>query len=454
MRQPFKSVHLTNYYHKTSGGISTAYNKLLEAANRHQRLVRLIVPGEKEETEDIGEFGKIYYVAAKPFPLFDKRYRVLMPQSYIQNQAPVRKILTAEKPDMIEICDKYTLTMLAGMIRQGYQKELNRPMLVGLSCERMDDNVRAHVTKGNLGNWFSRKLMGNYNFPMFDFYLANSNYTAQELFDSVPSPENPTGANAFFNFCWRFFNAAQIPINERVFVAPCGADSEYFRPERRDTNFRKQILSENDLPDSSKLLLYAGRISPEKNVGLLADLMKILSKDSKNDFRLIIAGDGPKAAWLKEEVEKFADGKIKFLGHLDKEKLADVYANSDVFVHPNPREPFGIGPLEAMASGLPVVAPNSGGLLTYSTDQNSWLCEPTAENFANAICNVILEENTRNIKINNALTTVREFTWEKSTDSIFEIYDRMYVDFQARRDFYVSQDAKKIDFAKQLKFKN
>src|SRR5687768_15346307 len=63
-RMTIKSVHLTNYYHKDSGGISTAYNKLLEGANRHRRYVRLVVPGEESRTEEIGEFGRIYYVKA------------------------------------------------------------------------------------------------------------------------------------------------------------------------------------------------------------------------------------------------------------------------------------------------------------------------------------------------------------------------------------------------------
>jgi hypothetical protein len=59
-----KSVHITNYYHKDSGGISTAYNKLLEAGNSHGRHVRLIVPGETNSVENVGEFGKIYFVKA------------------------------------------------------------------------------------------------------------------------------------------------------------------------------------------------------------------------------------------------------------------------------------------------------------------------------------------------------------------------------------------------------
>ncbi len=63
-----------------------------------------------------------------------------------------------------------------------------------------------------------------------------------------------------------------------------------------------------------------------------------------------------------------------FYGHVGaRETLARLYASCDVFVHPNPREPFGIGPLEAMASGVPLVAPAAGGLLSYANDTNAWL---------------------------------------------------------------------------------
>lgn len=101
-----KSVHLTNYYHKNSGGISTAYDRLLEATNRHRRFVRLIVPGAEGAQEEIGECGRIYYVKAKPAPLFDKRNRLMPPFHYIQGETPIRKILESEMPDMIEVGEK------------------------------------------------------------------------------------------------------------------------------------------------------------------------------------------------------------------------------------------------------------------------------------------------------------------------------------------------------------
>ena len=140
-QQPLKSVHITNYYHKNSGGISTSFNNLLAAAARHRRLVRLIVPGETEAIEDVNEYARIYYVPAKYSPVFDKRYRLILPWQYMSNDSLIRKILLEEKPDLIEVTDKYTISMLGAMIRIGKFKQLGRPMLVHFSAERMDDKM-------------------------------------------------------------------------------------------------------------------------------------------------------------------------------------------------------------------------------------------------------------------------------------------------------------------------
>jgi glycosyltransferase involved in cell wall biosynthesis len=433
-----KSVHLTNYYHKNSGGISTAYNQLLESANRHKRLVSLIVPAVESKVEIIGEFGKIYYVKAETFPFFDHRYRVLLPYKYIFEDSPIRKILADEMPDIIEICDKYSISLLAGIIRKGYQKELERPMLVHLSCERMDDNIASYVSRGKLGRWFARRFMSNFNFPMFDFYTANSEYTAGELFDSLLPVNNINRSCKFFELCLKFFNAAKLPIRERVFINQCGVDLQTFTKKRQSKIKRKSLLDELGIPESATVLFYAGRISPEKNVKILAEIMKILADDKTHDFRLVIAGNGPKKEWLEGELEKTRKDRAYFIGHLgDKTRLADIYANTDVFIHPNPREPFGIGPLEAMASGTAVIAPNSGGLLSYANQDNAWLVGPNAVDFATEIKKIVDFPREREIKIENALRTVEKFTWEIATDNIFKNYDQMYTQFTSQREQFV-----------------
>lgn len=201
------------------------------------------------------------------------------------------------------------------------------------------------------------------------------------------------------------------------------------------------------IPADSAVLLYAGRISPEKNIDLLLDVMSELADDKKRDFRLLIAGAGPQAEPLNEKAEAMFPGKMIQLGHLDKDTLSDYYANADVFIHPNPKEPFGIAPLEAMASGVPTVAPNSGGILSYATNDNAWLVEPTGEAFAVAIREVMDDPELRNSKIESALETVRANTREASTDRLFATYDQMWDDFNARRELFTDIEmSKEFDF--------
>ena len=412
--------------------------------------MRLIVPGEVETVEEVNDYAKIYYVPAKQSPVFDKRYRIMMPWQYMPGDSIIRRILLAEMPQMIEVTDKYTLSMIGAMVRLGKFKQLNRPMLVHFSCERMDDNIGSFLSGGNSGKWLARRLMGNYNLPSFDYHIANSPYTADEFYKSFEKSENPRRSNWFFNKCWQFFKAPRMPIEERIFVCPRGVDVKQFSPNRKSEAVKTEMRQKANIPEDATILLYAGRISPEKNIGLLPDLMEILAKDKK-DYRLLIAGAGPQAEWLQEETDKRIPNKIIQLGHLDKETLANYYANCDVFVHPNPKEPFGIAPLEAMASGVPTVAPNAGGLLSYATDENIWLAEPNAKDFAAKIREITENPENTQTKIANALETAEQNTREASTDFLIATYDKLYEDFQRRNELFTNREkAGKFDFVDKL----
>lgn len=445
-----RSVHITNSYHKQSGGISTSYNNLLAAAEKRQRVLSLIVPGETESVEVLGEFTKIYYVPAKNSPIFDRRYRVMMPWQYMLHGSPIRKILLEEMPDIIEVTDKYTLSMIGPMIRTNQFKKLGRPMLVHFSCERMDDNIATFLPGGKFGKFFSNFLLRNYHLPAFDFHLANSVYTAEEFYDAVATKSRLS--KWFMNKCWNLFRAPRAPIEDRIHVCPRGVNIQKFNEERRSDQIRRKLCTRAGIPESAALLFYAGRLSPEKNVGLLLDLMVRLARDNDRDYRLLIAGDGPKSKWLANHTQKLIPGKIVLLGHLGKDELAELYANADVFVHPNPREPFGIAPLEAMASGLPLVAPNSGGILSYAHDENAWLSVPTAEAFAGSVKDALDNAELRAKRVANAKLSVSQNTSEISANRLLDTYDRLYDMFRnSRRTFVGDGVSVRFDFAEVAK---
>ncbi|MGE0393702.1 MAG: glycosyltransferase, partial [Vicinamibacterales bacterium] len=178
----------------------------------------------------------------------------------------------------------------------------------------------------------------------------------------------------------------------------------------------------------STLLLYAGRLSPEKNLPLLTDALARLTERG-GDFRLVVAGDGPGTSRLRDLASGPLAGRILLCGSQPRKALAALYASADVFVHPNPREPFGIAPLEAMASGVPVVAPAAGGVLTYANAGNAWLADPEPAAFASAIRSAA-RGNPRRIRA--AQATVRQFSWSRAAHRHFEAYDAAWTAIAGR----------------------
>ncbi|WP_260855786.1 glycosyltransferase family 1 protein [Curtobacterium sp. 9128] len=132
-----------------------------------------------------------------------------------------------------------------------------------------------------------------------------------------------------------------------------GVDTELFHPSRRDSAhvraFRRRIA-----PRGETVVGYVGRLAPEKEVERLAELGGIPG------IRVVVAGGGPSRQVLERRLRHL---DVTFTGPLRGDALADAYAALDVFVHTGPAETFGQTLQEAHATGLPVVAPASGGPL-------------------------------------------------------------------------------------------
>src|SRR5262245_2790115 len=169
------SLHITNAYHPSSGGIRTFYNALLEAADRERRRVRLLVPGPETRVEEVGQFGRIYFVRAPLAPVFDRRYRLILPWRFMPGlRGHVIRILEHERPDLVEICDKYSLPYLAAMLRKRWHPRVPRPLLAGLTCERFDDNMAAFCSASRPARAFTRWYIRHIYGPPFDVHIANS----------------------------------------------------------------------------------------------------------------------------------------------------------------------------------------------------------------------------------------------------------------------------------------
>ena len=399
-----KTLHITNSYHPSSGGIRTFYHELLNAANRHRRLVRLVVPAAETSMEQVGEFGRIYHIAAPNSPFLDKRYRWLLPHTYAwPYNSTLRQVLASERPDLVEVCDKFWLLYLSGALRRGWIPGVAVPTMVGLSCERLDDNVASYVSDSRALNYICRCYMRWCYVPRFDYHVAVTDYTGDEIKGLLPDR-----------------------MKGRFVIAPMGVDFDKLSRAPDAVGLRRRLLEQARGNQNTVLLLYAGRLSPEKNLGILPAMMKLLAERKSPDYRLVVVGDGPSHRELRRALDQLAPGQSLFLGQLQQEELVETYHAADVFVHPNPREPFGIAPLEAMAAGMALVAPASGGILTYANSENAWLTEPTPSAFAEAVHGISFEPETRGQKIAKARRTAEQHSWHRVTDSYFQMYDHLH----------------------------
>ncbi|NOT46086.1 MAG: glycosyltransferase [Acidobacteria bacterium] len=394
------TLHLTNAYHPSSGGIRTFYTALLEAADRDGRRAVLVVPGERSRVHQVGRHARIYELAAPRALAFDRRYRLLLPHRYLPwAHTDLLRILEREQPQVVEICDKYALPYLAALLRKGWMRHVRRPVLVGLSCERFDDNMSAYLSRSDGARAFTRWYIRHIYGPPFDVHVANSGYTADELRDALP--DRPPGF---------------------IRTLPMGVDAEAFGSWRADADLRSRLLARLGAGEEATLLFYAGRLSPEKNVGLLLETLRELVARGTADYRLVLAGDGPMVEQVRIATAATLAGRVLLCGNLDRDTLAACYATCDVFVHPNPREPFGIGPLEAMASGIPVVVPCAGGVLEYATSANAWLALPEPRAFADAVEAARLRDPDR---LAAARETAYRYRWANVTRRFFDFYDTL-----------------------------
>jgi glycosyltransferase involved in cell wall biosynthesis len=234
---------------------------------------------------------------------------------------------------------------------------------------------------------------------------------------------------AILAYMKKFHNAAQttmVPTTQlqrelaasgfkRLAVVPRGIDTHLFSPAHRSAALRSKWGAD----DKTRVLLYVGRLAVEKNLGLVIQSYRSL-KLQHPDIKLVLVGDGPMRAELEQ---KHAD--IVFAGFRTGEDLAQHYASADIFAFASKTETFGNVTIEAMASGLAVVAfrhAAAGELITSGV--NGVLADPLHERSFEVAINGLLEDSTLVHAMGvKAALRARALGWPavvEQTESIFE----------------------------------
>jgi glycosyltransferase involved in cell wall biosynthesis len=177
---------------------------------------------------------------------------------------------------------------------------------------------------------------------------------------------------------------------------------------------------------TNPFVLYAGNIKPHKNLERLIEAFHLLRQNSPDlrDVQLLIIGDEiSKYATLRRAVHRHKLHKhVRFFGFVPDQTLAALYRLANVFVFPSLYEGFGLPPLEAMASGTPVITSNVSSLPEVVGDAAIMIDPYESEAIAGAMHRVLTDEGLRAELRRKGLARAREFSWERSIARVREIY--------------------------------
>ena len=173
-----------------------------------------------------------------------------------------------------------------------------------------------------------------------------------------------------------------------------------------------------------EFVLYAGNVKPHKNLERLIEAFDLVRQRGFDHLKLVLIGDEiSKYAALRRAVHSHQLHQyVRFLGYLPEETLAIMYRLAGVFVFPSLHEGFGLPPLEAMASGTPVVTSNVSSLPEVAGDAAVLVDPYRPEAIADGIARVLGDEALRRDLRAKGLARARQFSWEASVRRVREIY--------------------------------
>ena len=197
---------------------------------------------------------------------------------------------------------------------------------------------------------------------------------------------------------------------ERVHLWRRGVDTSLFSPSLRSAKLRARYAEPEE-----KLVVYVGRLATEKQV---ADLRVLHDMPG---VRLLIVGDGPERDALRRDMPR-----ARFAGFRSGTDLAAHLASADLFVHPGELETFGQTIQEAMASGLPVIAPRRGGPVDLVTpSRTGWLYTPgMLDELRDRAADLLFDDAKREAFGTAALESVRKRTWPVLSEQLRGYYRR------------------------------
>jgi alpha-1,6-mannosyltransferase len=388
-----KICDLTQFYSPRSGGVKRyVHEKIAYIGDRSPDDTHvLIVPGPKTEVTTNAR-SRVYSIRS-PLVSRSSRYRALL------NLRAIEEILERERPDLIESSDPYQIGWKAIAVGRAL-----RVPVVGFYHSHFPEAYLRGGTKflGKRGTQRAMNLTRAYVRKLYNHFQATL-VPSETLGDLLSK--------------WGVRNVRPVRL---------GVNTGVFKPVPDDKAATRQSLR---VGRGQALLLYAGRLTSEKNTQTLFQAFEVLGQRGHNKFHLLVIGDGPQRGKLQKLQRRI--GNISWISYCaDSSELARYYRAADLFVHPGVQETFGLVALESQACGTPVVGIRGSYMdRIICHDQTSWAQENSPEALADAIEDFSAKKLSTLGKT-AAGTTERLYSWASVFEELFCIYREVRANYR------------------------
>ncbi|MEB3103782.1 glycosyltransferase family 4 protein [Ferviditalea candida] len=353
-------------------GVSLTLERLVHHLE-HRRIPHLVLAPETEEQDLFS--SNILRFSSFPFFLYPE-CRIALP-----NYFSIRNHLQQFKPDLIHVATPFNM----GLIGRYYGKKYHIPMVA---------SYHTH---------FDRYL---------DYYRLN--FTSHLIWHYMRWFHEP---------CIRIFAPSQDTKSDlmnqgfsHIGIWSRGVDCNLFHPNKKSGKLREKYQIREPF-----ILLYVGRMAPEKDLDVLLEAVKKLPGHLSKLIHWVFVGEGP----LLEEMRGKKTDHMTFTGYLNGEPLAEVYASADLFVFPSSTETFGNVVLEAAASGLPAIGVRSGGVKEIIRHgETGLLCKPRDSDYLAQAIEQLLSDPAQLQTMGKA---ARRYALNQSWENIF---DRLLAEYE------------------------
>ena len=330
-------VDVNEFYSPTGGGVRTYIDRKigLMADLGHELIV--LAPGEKDAIEDRPGGGRIHYIASPPL-VFDKNYGLFW------DRDAVTSLLDRYDPDVVECSSPWRAPWFVGdwqgrAVKSFFMHNDN----MAAYAQRWFEGVASHEAIEHAFSWYTR-YMARF-LDKYDCVVTNGPALEKRL------------------------RGRGLHIDAAM---PLGIERGHFSPDLRDERLRRALLEQCDLGPEGLLLLGLGRHHKEKRWQMVVDAVE--RAGARAPVGLVLIGHGVETDRIEKRIAGSPHIRM-FRPVYDRERLSRIMASCDALIHGSEAEPFGLVASEAMASGLPLIVPDTGGCAEVADPHTSELYE-------------------------------------------------------------------------------